>query len=315
MRAVVVKRYGPPAVARVAEVADPVARPGEVVVRVASAAVTSGDARMRSGRFPRGFALPARLAIGLRGPRRRVLGMALSGTVDAVGEGVTALAVGDEVAGMVSGRPGAHGELVAVRADRLVPKPAGVSHDTAAAVLFGGCTAMHFLLDVAHLRAGQSVLVVGASGAVGSSAVQVARLTGARVTGVTSGRNAELVRRLGAEAVIDYTTTPVDRIAERFDVVVDTVGALSTAAGRALLADGGSLLLVLATLGQTITARGQVTAGVATAKPEHASRLLGLVASGELDPVVQASLPMAEIARAYEIADSGRKVGNVVIRP
>ncbi|MGC5077047.1 NAD(P)-dependent alcohol dehydrogenase [Agrococcus sp. DT81.2] len=315
MRAVVVERYGPPSVARVTEVADPVARKGEVVVRVAAAAVNSGDARMRAARFPRGFGLPGRLGIGLRGPRRRVLGVALSGTVESLGDGVTSLAVGDEVAGTTGARLGAHAELVAVRADRLVPKPGGISFDAAAAVLFGGCTAMHFLEDVAHVREGQSVLVVGASGAVGSSLVQVAKLAGARVTAVTSGRNAELARRLGADAVIDYTETPVERIPERFDIVLDTVGALSTRAGRALLADGGMLVLVLATLGQTLAARGQVRAGVSGSRPEHMTRLLELVASGELDPVIQESMPMDEIQRAYEIADSGRKVGSVVIRP
>lgn len=312
MRAVVVDRYGPPSAARVTEVADPVPGRGEAVVRVAAAAVTSGDARMRAARFPRGMGLPARLAIGLRGPRQRILGVALSGTVTALGEGVTSLAVGDEVAGMASR---AHAELVAVRADRLVQKPADVSHDAAAAVLFGGTTAMHYLLDVAHLDAGRSVLVIGASGAVGSSAVQVARITGARVTGVTSGRNAQVVRRLGAETVVDHTRTPVDRIAERFDVVVHTAGDLTTATGRSLLTADGTLLLVLSTLGQLLTARGQVKAGVARSRPEHMTRLLSLVASGELDPVVQESMPMAEIARAYEIVDSGHKVGNVVIRP
>lgn len=314
MRAVVVERYGPPEEARVAEVADPVARKGEVVVRVAAAAVTSGDARMRSGRFPAGFALPAKLGIGIRGPRRRVLGVALSGTVASLGEGVTTLSVGDEVAGMTGARLGAHGELVAVRADRLVRKPPQVAHDAAAAVLFGGCTALHFLEDVVPVRAGQTVLVLGASGAVGSSAVQVARMAGARVTGVTSGRNAALVRRLGADEVIDYTTTPVAQIAATYDVVVDTIGQ-PTARGRALLAEGGSLILVLGTLWQSIAARGPVKAGVSGSRPEHMTRLLSLVAGGELDPVIQEAMPMTEIARAYGIVDSGRKVGNIVINP
>ena len=315
MRAVVVERYGPPSVARVVEVADPVARAGEVVVRVAAAAVTSGDARMRAARFPRGFALPARLGIGIRRPRQPVLGVALSGTVASIGAGVTALAVGDEVAGMTGARLGAHAELVAVRVERLVRKPAGATHDEAAAVLFGGCTALHYLEDVVPVRAGRSVLVLGASGAVGSSAVQIARMAGARVTGVTSGRNAELVRRLGAERVIDYTVTPVAQISGPFDVVVDTVGAVSTPAGRALLSDDGSLVLVLASLWQVITARGRVKAGVSGSRPEHMARLLALVASGELDPVIQGSMPLDEIARAYAIVDSGRKVGNVVVRP
>jgi NADPH:quinone reductase-like Zn-dependent oxidoreductase len=312
MRAVLVPRYGPPRVARVADLPDPQPSPGQVLVRIAAAAVNSGDARMRSGVFPAGFGVVARLAIGLRGPRRRVLGTALSGTVEAVGEGVDGFAVGDEVAGMPR-RLGAHAELAAVRASELVPKPAGISHDAAAAVLFGGTTAMHFLLDVAGLRPGQTVLVIGASGAVGSSAVQVARLAGARVTGVASAANADLVRRLGAERVIDYARSPVEQLDERFDVVVDTVGG-TTASRTRLLAEGGTLLQVLATLGQTVSARGRVKAGVASARPEHMRQLLAQVASGELDPVVQA-LPLDEIARAYEIVDSGRKVGNLVVNP
>lgn len=312
MRAVVIDRYGPPEVARVADVAAPVAGPGEALVRVAAATVSSGDARIRGARFPRGFAVPARLALGLRGPRRRILGFALSGTVEAVGEGVEGLAPGDAVV-CASGH-GGHAELIALRADRLVRVPEAVALDDAAAVVFGGTTAMHFLLDVAKLREGQSVLVVGAAGAVGTSAVQVARLTGAHVTAVVSAQNAELVRRLGAEEVVDRATTDVTALGRRFDVVLDAVGALSPASGRRLLADGGTLILVAATLWQTITARGAVKAGIARARREHIERLLALLATGELDPVVQ-SLPMAEIARAHAIVDSGHKVGNVVVRP
>ncbi|MDR7235004.1 NAD(P)-dependent alcohol dehydrogenase [Agrococcus sp. BE272] len=312
MRAVVIDRYGPPEVARVAEVAAPVAGPGEALVRVAAATVSSGDARIRGARFPRGFAVPARLALGLRGPRRRILGFALSGTVEAVGEGVEGLAPGDAVV-CASGH-GGHAELISLRADRLVRVPEGVALEDAAAVVFGGTTAMHFLLDVAQLREGQTVLIVGAAGAVGTSAVQVARLAGAHVTAVVSAPNAELVRRLGAEEVVDRATTDVTALGPRFDVVLDAVGALSPTTGRRLLADGGTLILVAATLWQTITARGPVKAGIARARREHIERLLELLATGELEPVVQ-SLPMAEIARAHAIVDSGHKVGNVVVRP
>lgn len=314
MRAVVVDRYGPPEVARVVELPDPVPGRGEVLVRVVAAPVSSGDARMRSASFPPGFAIPARLAIGLRGPRRRVLGFALSGTVEAVGEGVTAFAVGDEVAGTTGGT-GAHAELVVLPARRLVPKPAGVSHEHAAAVLFGGHTALHFLERIAAVRAGQRVLVIGAAGAVGTSAVQLARLAGARVTGVASARNAELVRRLGAEAVLDRAGVDYDALEERFDVVLDAVGALRTAQGRRLLAPGGLLLLVAGSLGQLVAARGQVRAGTAVARREDVERLLALLERGELDPVLQEALPLAEVARAHAIVDSGHKVGNVVVLP
>lgn len=314
MRAVVVERYGPPSVARIAEVPAPSPGAGEVLVRVAAVAVTAGDARIRGGRFPEGFSLPARLALGIRRPRRAILGMAVSGTVEGLGDGVDSLSVGDEVAGMTGGRMGGHAELVVVEATRLVPKPSSVAHDDAAAALFGGSTAMHFLHEVARVRAGQTVLVIGAPGAVGSSAVQLARHAGAAVTGVTSARNAELVRGLGAEEVVDYATTRVEDLGARYDVVLDAVGTLSPATGRALLRPGGTLVLAVATLGQTITARGPVKAGPAKERPEHFARLLAMLEAGELDAVVQ-SMPMTDVARAHEIVDSGRKVGNLVIRP
>ncbi|MCR8669824.1 NAD(P)-dependent alcohol dehydrogenase [Agrococcus sp. HG114] len=314
MRAVVVERYGPPEVARVVEVADASPGKGEVVVRVRAAAVTAGDARVRGAAFPAGMRWGARLALGIRKPRRAILGMSFSGVVDALGEGVTAFAVGDEVSGTTGARFGAHAELVAVAAERLVPKPAGVSHEAAAAVLFGGLTALHFL-DAVGLAAGRSVLVVGASGAVGSSAVQLARIAGARVTGVTSGRNAGLVRALGAERVVDYEREDVTALDDRFDVILDTVGTLSARTGRPLLREGGTLVLIAGGLRDMLSARGDVKTGVAGEKPEHMRRLLALLDARELDPVLQETIPLAEIARAYEIVDSHRKIGNVVVVP
>lgn len=314
MRAVVVEQYGPPSVARLTDVPDPVPGAGTVLVRVVAVAVTAGDARLRGADFPTGMGFAARLGMGLRRPRRAILGMSFSGVVEAVGEGATGFAVGDSVSGSSGGRFGAHAELTVVDAARLVPKPEGVSHEDAAAVLFGGLTALHFLEEVG-IAAGQSVLVVGASGAVGSSAVQLATLAGAHVTGVTSERNAELVRRLGAEHVVDYTRTPVSDLTERFDVILDTVGSLSAATGKPLLRRGGTLVLINGGLRDLLSARGNVKAGVAGEKPEHMRRLVELLAAGELDPVIQESLPLSEIARAYEIVDSRRKVGNIVLLP
>ncbi len=202
MKAAVVERYGPPEVVSVVDLPDPVAGKGQVLVRVHAATLNSGDARIRGARFPPGFAVPARLALGLRRPRRPVLGVAYSGVVEAVGPGVSGVTVGDEVCGMTGARMGAHAELAAVRADRVCPKPAAVDHEQAAAILFGGSTARHFLHDL--VGPGKRVLVNGASGAVGSAAVQLARLEGAHVTGVCSDRNADLVRSLGADEVLDH---------------------------------------------------------------------------------------------------------------
>ncbi|QNO38375.1 NAD(P)-dependent alcohol dehydrogenase [Protaetiibacter sp. SSC-01] len=321
MRAVVVERYGPPEVARVVEVATPEPRPGEVLVRVHAAAVTSGDARMRAGEFPPGFALPARLAIGIRGPRVRVLGVAFSGEVAVLGPGVAELAVGDRVAGMTGAGCGAHAEYVRVKAARARRTPDGLGFDAAAAVLFGGSTALDYLDAKAALTErgeGARVLVNGASGAVGSAAVQLAHHLGAHVTAVTSAANADFVRGLGADRAVDYRSTPLEALAasgERFDVVLDAVGNLSPATGRPLLADGGALLLAVASLGQTIGARGNVKAGPASEKPEHLSRVLQLAADGVFAPLIEASHPLDEIAQVYARIDSGRKVGNIVVLP
>lgn len=314
MRAVVVERYGPPEVARVVERPDPVPRRGEVLVRVHAAAVTAGDARIRAARFPRGFAVPGRLALGLRGPRQPVLGGTLSGTVEALGDDVDALAIGDAVAGMTGARMGAHAELVRVRADRLAALPAGVSHVDAAGALFGASTALGLVLGRARLAPGERLLVVGASGAVGTSTVQLARLHGAHVTVVASAANLDLARRLGAHEAHDRRTTPLSTLGT-FDVVLDAAGALDRRRGLALLAEGGRLVLAVATLGETITARGPVVAGPAGEHRESFARALALVADGSLDPVVRSVGGLGAIVDAYRVVDAGTKVGNVVVEP
>lgn len=329
MRAAVVDRYGGPEVARVTEVPDPVAGPHDALVRVVATTVNSGDARIRAARFPKGFAVPARLALGLRRPRRRVLGVAFAGVVEALGADAAGappstadggheaspLVVGDRVCGMTGGAMGAHAELVAVAASKLARVPDGVSFDDAAGVLFGGTTALHYLREKAAVRPGEHVLVIGASGAVGTNAVQLAKHLGARVTAVTSAANADLARRLGADHVVDYRTTPVTRLGERYDVVFDTVGALGPATGKPMLTDGGRLLLAVASLGETVSARGPVKAGPAPERPDDIATLLGLVADGRLRVVVERALPLDAIAEAHARVDSGRKVGNLVVRP
>jgi NADPH:quinone reductase-like Zn-dependent oxidoreductase len=313
VRAAVVKRYGPPEVVSVVDVPDPVAGKGQVLVRVRATTLNSGDARIRGCRFPRGFALPGRLALGWNGPRRAVLGVVYSGAVEAVGPGVTGVAVGDEVCGMTGVRMGSHAELAAVRADRLCAKPAGVDHEQAAAILFGGSTARQFLRDLAV--PGRRVLVNGASGAVGCAAVQLAHLGGAHVTAVCSGRNADLVRSLGADEVVDHTTTSVLDLPGTYDVVLDAVGNLDRRTGRRLLAPGGVLLLAVAGLVDTVLARGDVRTGPIAEDPADFAWLLERVAAGELRAVVDRTLPLSEVVEAHRIVDSGRKVGNLVLVP
>ncbi|MGN8244259.1 NAD(P)-dependent alcohol dehydrogenase [Cellulomonas soli] len=313
MRAAVVERYGPPDVVRVIEVPAPAPGRGEVLVRVEAVAVSAGDARLRAGRFPRGFGAPARVAVGLRGPRRAILGSAISGTVEQLGPDVEGLRVGDRVSGMNGTRLGGHAELVAMRARRLVPTPATVDHDAAAGSLFGGTTALHFLRD--RVTPGASVLINGASGAVGTSAVQLAARAGGTVTAVTSARNADLVTRLGAQHVLDYTSTPLRSVQHRFDVVLDAVGTLTSATGPHLLTDRGVLLLVAADLADTVRARGRVVAGPAPENPADVRLLLDLLAAGQLDPVTETVGGLDTVQEAHRRIDGGHKVGNLVIEP
>lgn len=315
MRAAVVTGYGPPDRVVIAERPTPEPRRGEVLVRVEAAAVTSGDARLRAGRFPKGFGLLARLGVGLRGPRRTVLGVSLSGTVERVGPGVDGLTVGDEVAGMTGTMLGAHAEFVAVPATSLVPKPAEVTHAQAAGLLFGGTTALYFLRDRAGIRPGRTVLVNGASGAVGSSAVQLAKHFGAEVTAVTSAPNADLVTRLGADHVVDHTRTPVTALPGPYDIVFDAVGNISRADGLRLLAPGGSLILAVASLLDTVRARGRVVAGPAPERADDFAYLLQLAASGRLDPLTEVVGGLEAVPEAYHRIDTGHKVGNLVVLP
>ena len=315
LRAAVVERYGPPEVAEVRDVARPTPGPGEVLVRVRVTAVTTWDARIRAARFPTGMGPMARLGLGLTKPRRPILGGTFSGEVESVGAKVTTVAPGDRVCGMNGIRMGAHAQYVTVPAARLVTVPDAVSHEQAAGVLFGGTTALYFLRDRASVREGATVLVNGASGAIGTNAVQIAARQGAVVTGVCSAANAELVMKLGATRTIDHRDGGLDRLTDRFDIVLDTVGNLSVASGRALLADGGVLLLAAAGLPDMLRARGNVRVGTSKETAEAFATLVHQVADGTLEVIVEESFPLDRIADAYRRVDTGRKVGNVLVTP
>ncbi len=327
MVAAVVRRYGPPEVVELESRPVPVPGPGQALVRIEATAVNSGDARIRGARFPPGFGLFARAAFGVRGPRRQVLGNTFSGVVESFGgpevdRAAGSIRLGDPVCGMTGARMGAHATHLVVDAERLVPVPGAVTHDQAAGVLFGGTTAAHFLrrVDERRSRSGvgvgpsTSVLVVGASGAVGTNAVQLAAARGATVTGVCSGANAELVRGLGADEVIDHGRVDLAVVPTRYDVVFDTVGRLGLHAGRRLLRPGGVLVLVAAGLGETVRARGDVLAGPAPERTDEMADLLAQVADGRLRVVLDVAGGLGGIVEAYRRVDSGRKVGNIVLR-
>ncbi len=315
MRAAVIDRYGGPEVAHVRDIPTPEPRADEVLVRIRAVAVTSGDSRIRGARFPKGFGPFARLAFGVFRPRRRILGSSFAGVVETAGPNVGDLAPGDRVCGMAGTRMGAHAEYIALRADRLARTPSGVTDEDAAGLLFGGTTALYFLRDRGSVGPGLSVLVNGASGAVGTNAVQLARHLGATVTAVTSDANAALVTKLGADHVIDHARGGLARTTDRFDAVLDTVGNVSIRDGRRLLTPTGVLLLVVADLWDTLRARGNVAGGSAPERVDDFDLLLGLVADGTIIVVHDQIYDLDQIVDAYRRVDTGRKVGNVIVRP
>ena len=313
MKAVVVQRYGGPEVAIIADRPVPGIKPNELLVRVEAVAVTAGDARIRAARFPHGFAVPARLALGIRGPRRDVLGSAFSGVIEQIGPDVAGFAPGDEIAGMNGARMGAHAQLAAIRPQSITHKPAGVSHTDAAGILFGGTTALQFLNGRVH--PGSKVLVNGASGAVGTSAVQLAALAGAEVTAITSQANAQLAARLGAIHVVDYRSQALDTLPSGFDLVFDAVGNIDRALGLRLAAADGFVILAVASLWDTARRKDRVITGPIQESARDMAHLLDLVQAGRLDSMTTSLGGLGAIVEAYALVDSGRKVGNVVVRP
>lgn len=320
MRAAVATAYGPPEVVQVRTMSTPQPSEGEILIRVRATTVTSGDWRVRSLTVPIGFGLMVRALFGVRRPRRPVLGSECAGTVAAVGRGVTGFRVGDAVFAYSDARMGAHAEYVVVPADgALAPKPASLSFEEAAALSFGGNTALYFL-RAGKLRPGERVLVNGASGSVGTAAVQIAKHLGAVVTGVCSAAHLDLVRSLGADAVIDYTAEDFTDRGERYDLIMDTAGTAPFARSRLALAEGGRLLQVLGGLPDMLrapwvglTTDKRVVAGNATGDPERQRALAAMAEAGAYRPVVDRTYPLEQIAEAHRYVGQGHKTGNVVV--
>ena len=320
MRAIVYDRYGPPSVLQLKEVATPTAKDDEVLIEVRATTVTSGDTRMRALNVPRGFGLLSRLALGVFGPRQRILGMELSGVVAAVGKKVTLFEVGAPVFAMTAAYAGCYAEYRAFpERGGLARKPANVSFDEAAALCFGGTTALDFFRR-GKLQKGERLLVNGASGAVGSAAVQLAKHLGAHVTGVCGSANLELVRSLGADAVIDYTKEDFTRNGETYDLIMDTAGTAPWSRSKGSLRPGGRLLVVLGglpdmlgSLWVNLTTDKKVVAGVASVRPEEVRLLAELAQAKTFRPVIDRRYPLERIAEAHAYVDEGHKKGNVVI--
>jgi NADPH:quinone reductase-like Zn-dependent oxidoreductase len=313
MRAVVQTAYGSPEVLEIREVARPVPKVGEVLVEIRATTVSSGDVRMRSFDVPALFWLPGRLALGLTRPRQAIPGASFAGVVAEVGEGVTDFALGDRVFGLKVG--GAHAQYMRVpQAAAMAKIPAGLSDAEAAALPFGAITALHFL-QVGKVGPGTRILINGATGAVGSAAVQIAAHWGAEVTAVCSRKAQDLAFSLGADRVIDYRTTPVFGAGEVYDVVLDTTGAITPADCGEALRMGGMFLAVVTEIG-TLTRglKGRKTiGGVANGTRAHMAEICRLVEAGALKPMVDSTFSLGDVRAAHRRVEEGGKHGAVVL--
>jgi NADPH:quinone reductase-like Zn-dependent oxidoreductase len=320
MRAIVQRSYGGPEVLTLGDVAMPQAKPGEVLVRVAAASVD-----WRVWHFVSGIPYVMRLVFGMRAPRNTVPRADVAGWVEAVGEGVTTFQPDDEVYGTCNG---AFAEYACVRQDKLAPKPASLSLAEAAAVPYSGFAALQGLRDRGHVRAGQKVLVVGASGAVGTFAVQIAKAFGAEVTGVCSTSAVDEVRSLGADHIVDYTTSDFASTGP-YDVILDVGGRSPVSDLRRALAPAGSLVMVGGEgggrwigMGRQIRAqlwslvlRQRMGTFLATENSSDLLALNELIDSGQLRPRLSATLPLKQAGDALRRVELGHTHGRLVVVP
>lgn len=304
--------YGGPETVALEDAPTPKPGPGALLIRTRAAPVTAGDARLRSGRVPRGLSLMLRLAIGWSRPKVAP-GWAFAGDVAALGPGVTTFQEGQRVFGLKGFKGGAHAEYLTIPATGTVlPLPDTLTYDQGAAFFFGGLTAVEFLIDRAKLAPNERLLVAGGTGAVGGAAVQIARHLGATVAATASPANHALARQLGATEVTDYRTGPPPG---PFDVILDVMGSLGWKGAKPLLSPRGRLVLITADLSEMLASALRRRLITGTNKDDLAAmrRLVDLHQAGGYTPVVGPTLPFAQLVEAHRIAESFHKPGNLIV--
>lgn len=320
MRAFVYERYGSPDVLEMREIEKPRPEPNEILIRNRATTVTAGDWRARSLDVPVGFGLISRLVFGVLRPRQGILGTELAGEIESVGKDVTKFKAGQTVFIFSGIAMGCHAEYTCISEDGAVAlKPPNLTYGEAAAISFGGTTALDFFRR-GKLRSGEKVLINGASGGVGTAAVQLAKHFGADVTAVCSTTNVDLVKSLGADQVIDYSKEDFTKNGKTYDVIVDTVGTAGYSRSKESLSERGRLLLVVGGLPDllkipwvSMTSNKRIVGGAASELPEDLRFLAELAEAGKFKPVIDRRYPFEEMVEAHRYVDSGRKRGNVVM--
>ena len=322
MKAILHTKYGPPDLLQLGKVEKPTPGDNEVLIKIFATTVTSGDCNARNFTFaPKIFKLPARLYFGFFRPKINILGVELAGVVEATGKDVNLFKKGDQVFGTPGVRYGAHAEYISMPEDSMLTiKPPYIPFEEAAAVLFGAHTALYFLRDLGNIKSGQHVLIYGASGSVGNFAVQLAKHFGAKVTGVCSTTNVEMVKSLGADIVIDYTIEDFTKNGESYDIIFDTVGKAPLLASKKSLTPKGTYLAAHIRphdLFQIIwtgkIGSKKVKGGVAPERIEDLFFIKGLLKAGKIKPVIDRRYPLEQTAEAFAYVEKGHKKGNVVI--
>ena len=320
MKAIVCAKYGPPEVLTLKEVEKPYPKDNEVLIRIYATTVTPSDVMLRSGKFPLIFWLYARILYGIIKPRRLIPGYELTGVIESVGKDVKLFRKGDHVFGATMWKMSCSAEYICLpEKSALAIKPVNMNYKEAVAVVDGPCTALHFLRK-GNIQSGQKVLIYGASGGVGTAAVQLSRYFGAEVTGVCSTTNLKLVKSLGAHKVIDYTNEDFSKNGETYDIIFDTVGKSSFSSCIRSLNKKGTYLSTNMNLKSrfrgkwiSMTSNKKVKAPISMSNSDSLNFLKGLIEEGKIKPVIDRHYPLEYIAEAHRYVEKGHKKGNVVI--
>ena len=319
MKAIIYEKYGPPEVLQLKEIDKPIPKNNEVLIRVYATTVTLYDCWQRSSTAPVGFGLLSRLSSGVKKPKQPILGGELAGEIEAIGKDVTEWKEGDQVFALLLNL-GAYVEYICLPEDGMLSlKPSNLTFEEAAAVPYGALTSLYFLRK-ADIQKGQNVLIFGASGGIGTYAVQLARYFGAEVTGVCSTSKLDLVKSLGADKIIDYTKEDFTKNGEVYDVIFDTVGKSSVSRSRKSLKKRG--FYIFATFGMPklfqmlwlkLTSSKKIGIGVVEDNTEELIFLKNLIESGKIRPVIDKEFPMEQVIEAHDYVEKGLKKGQVVI--